>query len=487
MVAGRSAVVCLVSAAGCTQIFGIDDLRFEPPISAATSASASGATGGVGGQGVGGGGSGGAPPPGGTLLWSRTLSPMAGGKAFDVAIDAAGSIHLVGHSDGVLQLDVPVGQAGMGRSFVARLDAAGNPVWSHDFAGELSDGALAAAPTGGVWLAASFRNTIAVPQALPSNGGSDIFMARIDADQLTGPNSIGGAASEEGVVVAVDGAGAPHVAARFNGSFSVGTYNLANAGSWDAAVLRWDSNGMLAGATSFGGINPDVPTGLAVMGAGPLVAGWYTDTYTFGTCTTDGASDPDNFLFAFDSILTCAAGRYWGNPSTPMPVHLAALESGVAVAGHFDNGTNLLTPAVASAGSTDIYLALVTNFTNFTIGWSHVFGDASQQLVNDVAACGDRVVIVGSAAGAVDFGSGPKQGADPDAFVAAFDAAGAALWDLRWRSAAIGTRRDAVAVAVDAACSRAVVFGTFGGGIDFGSGELGAMSTDDLFVAAIAL
>lgn len=87
-------------------------------------------------------------------------------------------------------------------------------------------------------------------------------------------------------MLAVDDGGGPHVAARFNGLLSVGIYNLTNAGSWDVALMRWTSNGMLASATSFGAINPDVPTGLAVVDTAPLVAGYLNNPFTFGGCVS---------------------------------------------------------------------------------------------------------------------------------------------------------------------------------------------------------
>jgi hypothetical protein len=403
-----------------------------------------------------------------------------------VAIDAAGSVHLGGLTAGTITLDKPIGADGFNRGFVARLADDGEPAWSHDFEGLFADMALAAAPSGSVWVAGGFRQTIVVPRGITSISATDIFFARIEGDQFIDATGIGGGNDQEGVVLTVDAAGAPYAAARFKSSFQVGNFPLSSTGGDDVALLHWDANGAPVSANSFGALNDDVPTGLAVVGSSLLVAGWYRDTFTFGNCATNGARTPDHFLFALDSQLaTCGDSTIWGNPNVAMPVYLASLGQSVVVAGNSDAALNLV--GGNTAGGSDMYLALVANQADLPVIWGRAFGDPAEQHVRDVVACGDRIVMAGHIAGTVDFGLGPKPGIDPDAFVAAFDASGNPLWDVRWRSAALGTLRSTAAVAVNAACDRVAVFGTFSGGIDFGEGEIPAISSSDLFVALLAI
>lgn len=115
------------------------------------------------------------------------------------------------------------------------------------------------------------------------------------------------------------------------------------------------------------------------------------------------------------------------------------------------------------------------------LGWVRRIGaglaDAGTSIVVDPA--GNRI-LGGSVSGSVDFGGGVVTGFESDAFVAKYTATGAFAWARRWGSA--GVER-VVALATDAA-GNIVVAGTFAGTIDFGTGPLTSVTGTDTFVAA---
>lgn len=69
-------------------------------------------------------------------------------------------------------------------AFVARFDAAFQPVWAHRYGGDQSDQlrALAVAPDGSIWAGGDFRgvmDTEGDPGTLTSNGGTDAWIVRV--------------------------------------------------------------------------------------------------------------------------------------------------------------------------------------------------------------------------------------------------------------------------------------------------------------------
>lgn len=95
-----------------------------------------------------------------------------------------------------------------------------------------------------------------------------------------------------------------------------------------------------------------------------------------------------------------------------------------------------------------------------------------------VDAGGNRI-LAGVVSGSVDFGAGLVNGYESDGFVAKYTPTGALLWARRFGSAGI---ERVVGVGVDTA-ARIVVAGTFAGTVDFGTGPLTSVTTVDTFVA----
>ena len=161
---------------------------------------------------------------------------------------------------------------------------------------------------------------------------------------------------------------------------------------------------------------------------------------------------------------------------------VAADSAGNVVVTGYMHGTAAFDGApISSAGGADVLLAKFDPAGHEL--WSRRFGDAADQFGASVAVDADgSIIVTGSFAGAVDFGSGPLVSAGArDLFVAKFDPAGHEAWSRRFGDAA---DQSAYGVAVDAEGS-IVLTGSFSGLLDFGTGPLSAVSAPSAFLAKL--
>jgi hypothetical protein len=134
-------------------------------------------------------------------------------------------------------------------------------------------------------------------------------------------------------------------------------------------------------------------------------------------------------------------------------------------AGTTDRDLTLDALGPVAIGSTVGYVAGLS--TGGVPDWTvRIVGAAGTlQDVSALDASAQGPVVAGTAAGATDFGDGLVPGGTADAFVCAYDAAGVLRWHLR----ASGGTSSARAVAVRN--QRVAVVGTTTGDVDFGAGS----------------
>jgi hypothetical protein len=161
--------------------------------------------GGSGGGGGGGSGEGGAPACPGNAFWLKRYGDTLQQVGISVAADAAGNVVVAGVFEGSIDFGsgplTTVGPGGYG-VYVAKLDASGNPLWSHAypggydfvFGGALPFATVAVAPSGDVVLGGVFAGTV-----------------DFGAGPLTATSTEG-----DGFVVAFDPIGAPLWSAHFS-------------------------------------------------------------------------------------------------------------------------------------------------------------------------------------------------------------------------------------------------------------------------------
>ena len=229
---------------------------------------------------------------------------------------------------------------------------------------------------------------------------------------------------------ATDAAGNVYAAGNFGcATLTVGTTTLTRIGSNDAMVAKFDPNGAVIWAKSFGGSGSAsmYPQSLAVDTAGnTYLAGFYNGaSLTTPPLTKAGSSD--GFLFKLDSAGELVwVKSYGGSGATTYAYGMAVDAAGNVYLGGNFMWANLTTPALTKIGTSDAF-AFKIDPTGTTV-WAKNFGGTSV-VANGVAVDAAGNVYLGGyfAAGNMTTPALTKTGTI-DAFVLKLSSAGAVTW-----------------------------------------------------------
>src|SRR4051794_16687720 len=200
----------------------------------------------------------------GTLAWSSYL----GGNLSDllqggIAIDNAGNAWVTGSTDstGWTVGGFDTSHNGSRDAFVAKINANGTLAWSSYLGGTGSDraGGIAFDAAGNAWMTGSTESegwTVGGFDTTLNNdiGGSDAFIAKINANgTLAWSSYLGGASDEFGLGIAVDGAGNAWVTGEtYSAGWATGGFDTSLDGTSDAFVAKINANGTLGWSSYVG-------------------------------------------------------------------------------------------------------------------------------------------------------------------------------------------------------------------------------------------
>jgi hypothetical protein len=373
-----------------------------------------------------------APACKGHLLWAERFGDAKDQKATGVAVDAAGNVIVVGHFQGSIDFGSgPMPSAGDEDIFVVKLSPAGQTLWAKTFgdAKYQTAGGVAVDSAGNVLFIGSFYGSVDFGGgALPGAGGQDVFLAKLDAaGGFLWAKSFGDADFQVGAGVAVDAADDVLLTGSFNGSIDFGGSLLTSSGLGDVFAAKLHADGSHVWSKGFGDATDQAAAGIAVDAAG-----------------------------------------------------------NVALTGAFYGAINFGGGPLTSAGGLDVFVASLDAAGGHR--WSRRFGDLSDQTAAGVGADHDgNVVLAGSFAGTIDFGSTSLTSlGGQDAFVLKLgpdgDPAGSQAWG---RSFGDSTDQVATGVTVDSG-GNVIATGAFFGLVNFGGGPLPSAGGEDVFLLKLS-
>jgi hypothetical protein len=260
-------------------------------------------------------------------------------------------------------------------------------------------------------------------QPITSNGGSDLYVAKLDANgQWAWIKTIGGAENDFARGVTVDSQGRVSISGQVSGDLTIDGETVATSNNQDVIIAQWSTEGVLNWYEILGGDS---------------------ETYPYAI-----ESDPDGNLYAV---------------------------------GQFNNTATFQDEEMTSTGYYDIYIIKMT--ANGSVEWTQQSKGYYSEQAYDLAVNDEgQVFITGFFSDKADFGYTQLQsrGAD-DSFIAKLDTDGTYLWaqsggGTGWdygRSVTINRR------------GNAVVTGDYKGLAHFGSEQLTATGGDfdtDIFM-----
>ncbi|MGQ0636154.1 MAG: SBBP repeat-containing protein [Planctomycetaceae bacterium] len=273
-------------------------------------------------------------------------------------------------------------------------------------------------------MVGSFSGTVDFDPGATHAGDTDIltanrssaYVAKYDADgsllwaspgvMVDAPGSTSRAAS-----VTTDASGNVYIGGSFSGTVSFGAYTLTSGGSYDGFVVKLGSDGTVQWATRWGGADSESANGVAVDGAGNVLAAGSTTRRN-----ADGSVAFTNIqVEKFNASGSLVWGKQIGNTSGGNEVAngIGADAAGNVYVGGTFKGTVDFDPGngkknVTGGANDSGYVLKLTSAGNF--GWVSPFVNKTSVSYNrcyDLAVDGSgNIVVGGSYVGAVDFDPG---------------------------------------------------------------------------------
>ncbi|MCB9170234.1 MAG: SBBP repeat-containing protein [Flavobacteriales bacterium] len=374
--------------------------------------------------------------------WMRRIGLH--GAAYDgatgVAVDPAGNVYSSGNfvTTAILCGDTLRAPLAAMRSWLNKRDANGACVWNKQLRciepeAMCNVQAFARAGNGDLLLAGEFTGTLDLTTVqLIANGPGDLFLARFDENGncLWAINEGGTGSPSAGSVTEAPN-GNILLAGSFSGNATIAGNGLVSSGQTDGFIARYDASGNGLWCRSFGGASWENGSGIAVDSAGnAYVTGRFTTSATFDALTVNGAGDADLYLAKYDPNgnlvwLTGSTGAGWKQATSVV----VGTSGQVYITGQYTGEMTICTNTLVGDNTTP-HPFLSCFSANGGLLWQHDYPCSGGGSGSNIAARpGGDIVLTGGFSGdlTVDGFILNAQGA-ADAWVAAFNSAGDALW-----------------------------------------------------------
>ena len=447
--------------------------------------------------------------------WSISIGGASNDVIYNTITDNLGNVYNTGYFRNFADFDPGssttfLSSNGATDVFIQKLSTNGDLVWARSFGGNLTDEAkdVFVDNIGNVFITGEFNGTIDIDPGpgtnmLTSNGGSDIFIQKLDSNgNFVWGKSIGGQFNDLGTSIIVDTIGNIYVSGAFRDIVdfdpNVGSSSASSNGLRDIFLLKLNSDGNYIWSKSMGGLGHDEPKALISDISGIYFAGAYRGTVDFdpGIGVVNKTSNGDFDIFV--QKLTHNGDYLWvntyGGPGNDAAYELCfGFSNDIYVSGHFEDSVDfnpsiVTSNIISSNGLLDVFVQKLSKSNGNHI-WTHGMGGAQ-----DDSGLGIAVDFQGN-----PYFSGFFYGqfdADPsvaifnlvsngneDAFVVKFNENGQLLW-----GANFGSGSDDWGGKMDLDNNGDLIFtGFFQGSVDFNLGTPSNIETSSGFIDGFCL
>ncbi len=370
----------------------------------------------------------------GNLLMAKNIGGTYHDEAYSIVRDDYGNIYTTGSFQGTVDFFPGLGvynlnSNGASDIFILKLNDAGNFVWAINMGGNGSDEALSIGlgAFGDVYTVGYFNDSADFDPGigvynLTSNGGTDIFVSKLDpSGNFIWAKNLGGSADEQGLSIAIDANGNAYTTGWFEGTvdFDPGptVYNLTSNGGTDIFISKLSFSGNFIWAKNIGGTSDDYGNFIAYDFTGNVyTTGCFQNTADFnpvsggGNLTSFGGCDI--FLLKLNENGNYAWAKNMGGNSHDEGCSIALDGLGNIYTSGCFNDTADFDPGpnggyhLSSFGNSDIFITKITDNGNFF--WAKSTGGNADECAFSVALdYSKNIIATGSFSGIADFDPGP--------------------------------------------------------------------------------
>ena len=422
--------------------------------------------------------------------WATAAGGSDDDRGYSITIDYAGNSYVTGYFEGTATFGSDsLTSSGPGDIFVAKIDAGGNWQWANKVGGSGSDigKGITIDDAGNSYVTGYFWGTATFGSYTLTSSGNDIFVAKVDSGGTwQWATKAGGTEGDAGCAITIDYAGNSYVTGYFRETAIFGSYSITSNGGRDIFIAKMNADGNWQWATQAGGTGNDDGYSITIDNAGnTYVTGNFWGTATFGSYSIISSGYGDIFIAKVDSGGNWQWATQVGGSDDDRGYSITIDYAGNSyVTGYFEGTATFGSDSLTSSGYYDIFVAKIDAGGNWQ--WATeaggIYYDTGYGITIDDSG---NSYVTGYFMETATFGpysltSSGSYGC-PDIFVAKMDADGS--W--QWVTQAGGSSDDiGIGIAIDDN-GNSYVTGNFEDTATFGSYSLTSSGYEDIFVAKL--
>ncbi len=311
----------------------------------------------------------------GNWLWTTSAGGSGNDCGYDITIDSARNSYVIGYFKGNASFGSnTLISNGYQDIFVAKTDMDGNWQWATKAGAEvvLFEDDVGYGITndifGNCYVTGNFSSTATFgSHFIISNGNTDIFVAKINADgNWCWAKTAGGTSYDRGFSITIDDNENCYLTGCFIFLATFGSYCLTGNGDHDIFVAKIDENGNWQWANKAGGDSWDVGLGITIDNTGCCyVTGHFKDSATFGSNSINSSGNSDIFIAKTDAYGNWLWATKAGGSSYDIGYAIAIDDAGNSyVTGCFMDTATFGSDSLSGSGGPDIFVAKLGNETS---------------------------------------------------------------------------------------------------------------------------
>jgi hypothetical protein len=417
-------------------------------------------------------------------LWANSGGSKGYDQALSIAVDTAGNVFVAGfYTDSAVFSGTTIHSSKGNHFFLAKYSSTGILSWIRfsPVKGRSQATGVCISQNKYLYLTGYFTDSLRLGGALlySASGTNNFFLAKYDLNgsiQWATGDAVSGLDLRK--AVSSDAAGNAYVCGSFSGSGNFFDKEIISKGSDDIFLTKFDPDGNVLWAKSFGSKVNDGAYAIGVSRSGKIViTGSFGDTAFFGVTKLAAKGTTDIFLAAFDAEGNSIWARQANDTIIGSGKALAIdADENIYLTGEFGNGT----PSDCD-GFGNIYIAKYSSSGEKQ--WSKCAGNGSEENGNGISVdSSGNIFVTGGYDFPFDFGTGPlPYSGIIDVFIAKFNPSGIA----QWADQAGGVQTEYGTAVATTTADEIFVGGYFGDTCFFGPFQLECRGSSDAFIAKI--